>query len=128
MRKTIMGAGAAVAALLAMLLLTGCSQGGDKAFTFVGDEQRVSGRVVKTELTLCGPAPDQPGTCAGTLILVPDGGSEAESITLEVTRAVALKQGGQTVFLTQLEGSQVNATYLATQEGPKVATSVVAPH
>jgi hypothetical protein len=127
MRKTIMGAGTAVAAALSMLLLTGCGQGGDKTFTFVGDEQRVSGKVVKTELTLCAPTPDQPGTCAGTLVLVPTGGSEAESVTLEVTRAVALKQGGETVFLPQLEGSQVNATYLATQEGPKVATSVVAP-
>jgi hypothetical protein len=127
MRKTIMGTGAALAAVLSTLLLAGCGQGGDKTFTFVGDEQSVSGRVVKTELTLCGPTPDQPGTCAGTLVLIPDGGSEAESITLEVTRAVALKQGGQTVFLPQLEGSQVNATYRATQEGPKVATSVVAP-
>lgn len=114
-------------ALVAALPLMGC--GGDepgKRFTLTGEEKQVRGMVVNTELTLCGTVADKPGTCEGTMVVEPQGAGEAGRIALEVTRDVALKKEGQTVFLPQLQGSEVAATYRASEEGPQVATSVVA--
>ncbi|TNB81440.1 hypothetical protein FHJ31_18020 [Pseudomonas sp. Fig-3] len=125
LRKKLISAGVLGAALLATLTLAGCDAEPEQQFTLVGDEQAISGTVMETEMTLCGPSPEHPGVCAGTLALRPADGGEAERITLEITRAVPLKQGEHLVMLSQLEGNQVKATYRASEEGPKVATSVV---
>jgi uncharacterized lipoprotein YehR (DUF1307 family) len=111
--------------MLAPLAACGGAEAGQR-FTLVGEEKEVRGRVVDTQLTQCGPEPGKPGTCEGTLVLEPSSGGEGQRITLEVTRDVALQKGGQTVFLPQLQGSEVTARYRGSEEGQNVATSVVA--
>jgi hypothetical protein len=114
-------------ALLAAAPLLGCGDGAaEERFTVVGEEQTVLGTVVDTKLTLCGAAPDKPGTCAGTMVVQPEGAGEAGRIALEVTRDISLKKGDQAVFLPQLNGSVVRATYRTAETGENVATSVVA--
>lgn len=116
----------AVASLMAIPLV-GCGPDESaRTFTMVGEEQEIRGIVTEATLTICGPAPDKPGTCEGTLVLEPQGKGEAGKFAVEVTRNVPLRKGGQAVFLPQLQGSQVIIKYRATKEGPKVATSVSA--
>lgn len=113
-------------AVLATAPLLGCGRGESEGrFTAVGEAQTVRGTVVDTELTLCAPVEGKPGTCEGTMVLEPAGGGEADRITLEITRDVALKKGDQTMLLPQLQGSVVDASYVATQEGPKLGISIV---
>ena len=115
----------ALLALVAVFPLMGCgSDEPGQRFTLVGEEKEVRGTVVDTELTLCGPVDGKPGTCEGTMVVEPEGQGEAGRIALQVTRDVALNKDGQTVFLPQLQGSQVAASYRASEEGPQVATSV----
>lgn len=114
-------------AVLATASVLGCGRRESEGrFTAVGEAQTIRGTVVDTELTLCAPVEGKPGTCEGTMVLEPAGGGEADRITLEITRDVALKKEGRTVLLPQLQGSVVDARYVATREGPKLATSVVA--
>lgn len=114
-------------ALVAALPLLGCGGGEPgQRFTLVGEEQEVRGTVVDTELTLCGPVPDKPGTCEGTMVLEPEGAGAAGRITIQITRDVALRKGEQAVFLPALQASQATVTYSVSVEGKNVATSVVA--
>ena len=116
-----------VAMLLATMLLLACGdRGAEPQFTLVGEEQSLRGTVVNTELTHCAPVPDKPGTCAGRMVVEPEGAGEAGRVALEVTRDITLTEGDQPVFLPQLQGQIVSATYRDSEEGPKVATSVVA--
>jgi hypothetical protein len=118
---------AVLVALIAGSALLGCGgRESGREDALIGEEQKVQGTVVKAELTHCGPVPDKPGTCEGTIVVEPEGGGEATRVALEVTRDVALKKGDQTVFLQQLQGSRVSATYRATEAGSNMATSVVA--
>jgi len=108
-------------------LLSGCGKA-DKStarFTPVGEEQEVRGTVTDAKLTVCGAIPDKPGTCEGTLVVEPPGAGAAGRVAVEVTRDVSLQRDGQAVFLPQLRGSQVIVKYRASEEGPRVATSVV---
>ena len=115
-------------AAVAVIALPGCGKTDESAtrFTPVGEEREVRGTVTDTKLTVCGPTPDKPGTCEGTLVVEPPGAGAAGRIALEVTRGVSLKKDGQAVLLPQLRGSQVIVKYRATKEGPSVATSVAA--
>jgi hypothetical protein len=116
-------------ALLAAAPLLGCGGGGEEGgrqFALAGEEQEIQGTVVGTELTLCGPTPDKPGTCEGHLLVEREGATGAEPVQIEVTRDVVLEKGGQPVFLPQLNGSVVRATYRTAETGEKVATSVTA--
>lgn len=111
---------------LLVLALIGCSKadGSSTRFTPVGDEREIMGMATEAKLTACGPEPGKPGTCEGTLVVQP-AAAGATSVALEITRDVALKKGGQAVFLPQLRGSSVAVKYRTTKEGPNLATSVV---
>lgn len=124
----IVGLWPVMAATLMTFPLLGCgdSEGSAQAFTMVGEEREVRGTVADAKLTLCEPTPDKAGTCEGTLVVEPEGGGAAGRLTVQVTRDVALRKGGQAVFLPQLQGSRVTVRYRATKEGPSVATSVAA--
>lgn len=87
-------------------------------------EQTVTGLAVEANLTACGMVDDKPGTCEGALVLEVKDAEAAERITLEVTRDIELKKAGQSVFLPQLQGSQITATYRTLPDGTKIATSV----
>ncbi len=106
----------------------GCSKSEESGsrFTPIGEEREIRGTVADTKLTVCGPSPDKPGTCEGTLVVEPPGSGAAGRVPVEVTRDVVLKKGGQSVFLPQLRDSQVTVKYRASKEGPNVATSVSA--
>lgn len=119
---TLIGFAAATA-----ILLSGCTKSAESGsrFTPVGEEREVRGTVADAKLTVCGPTPEKPGTCEGTLVVEPAGSGAAGRVPVEVTRDVALKKDGQAVLLPQLRGSQVIVKYRATKEGPLVATSVV---
>lgn len=120
---TLIGFAAAVA-----LLLPGCSKSEESSarFTPIGEEKEIQGKVADAKLTVCGPTPDKPGTCEGTLVVEPPGSGAAGRVPVEVTRDVVLKKSGQAVFLPQLRDSQVTVKYRASKEGPNVATSVSA--
>lgn len=114
-------------AILAAAPLLGCGGGGGgegRQFALTGEEQEIQGKVVGTELTLCAAAADKPGTCEGHLLVQSEGATEP--VQIEVTRDVVLKKGDKVVFLPQLDGSEVRATYRAAETGEKVATSVAA--
>ena len=116
-----------VLAAAAAILLPGCSKSEESGarFTPIGEEKEIQGRVSDAKLTVCGPTPEKPGTCEGTLV-VETGGPGAGRVPVEVTRDVVLKKAGQPVFLPQLRDSQVTVKYRASKEGPNVATSVAA--
>ena len=117
-----------VAATLGSVALLGCGSPNDtgRSLTALGEEREVRGTVTETTLTACAPIEGKPGTCEGTLVVSPQAPAEGGAVTVEVTRDVALTKDGQSVFLPQLEGSQVVVRYRATQEGPRLATSVTA--
>lgn len=92
--------------------------------TPVGEERQVAGKATEAKLTACGPMQGKPGTCEGSLVIQPTEPGAA-AVTLEVTRDVLLKKGGQAVLLPQLRESQVVVKYRASKEGPNVATSIV---
>lgn len=117
---------AILASILVAFSLSACAGGGGEGrdFALVGEEQEIQGTVVGTKLTLCGPVPDQPGTCEGHLLVQTE--RAAEPVQIEVTRDVVLRKAGQAVFLPQFDGSVVRATYRTAETGEKVATSVEA--
>lgn len=109
------------------VMAAGISACGDKSasqtrFTLIGGEQEAAGKVIETKLTACGPAEGKPGTCEGTMLVQLPGA--AAPLALQVTRDLALKKAGNSVFLPQLKGDQVTVTYRASKEGVNVATSV----
>jgi hypothetical protein len=124
--KILAGSTAIFALLLAAFALSACAggEGGREEFVLVGEEREIQGTVVDTKLTLCAPTPEKPGTCEGYLLVEGEGG--ADPVRLEITRDVALKKGEQKVFLPQLQGNVIRATYRAAETGENVATSVVA--
>lgn len=91
-----------------------------------GNEQVVRGTVVDTQLTACGRVEGKPGPCEGTMVVQPAGSTEADRVTLQVTRDATLKRGDEEVFLPSLQGSVIEAKYVPSKEGGKLATSVVA--
>lgn len=116
----------AAAAALGAILLLGCSdpEGSERSATMAGEEREVRGLIADATLTACAPEQGKPGTCEGTITVEP--GEGARSVAVEVTRDVALHKDGQKVFLPQLKGSQAVVKYRATEEGPNLATSVIA--
>lgn len=126
--NTIISVRTMLFAAVAAIALLGCSKSDETAarFTPVGQEREVRGTVTETKLTVCGPTPEKPGTCEGTLVAEPPGTAGTGRVSVEVTRDVALKKSGQAALLPQLRGSQVVVKYRASKEGPSVATSVVA--
>jgi hypothetical protein len=127
-KRSRAGSVAILALVLAAFSLAGCAGGeeGGRAFALVGEEQEIQGTVVGTKLTLCGPVPDQPGTCEGHLLVEREGAAGAEPVQIEVTRDVVLKKRGQPVFLPQLNGSVIRAKYRTAETGENVATTVKA--
>lgn len=116
-----------LAALVAAVSLVGCNRGGEGGHSAVAlnaPEQTVTGKVVDTELTACGVIEGKRGTCEGNLVMEVPGEAGTNRITLQVTRDVVLTKAGKTVFLPQLQGSTVTATYRSTPDGKNLASAV----
>lgn len=87
-------------------------------------QEKIEGKVSKTNLTACGVVPGKVGTCEGTLVLESKADGKSNQITVKITRGTALKKGDEKIFLFQLQGALVTVTLL-TDKGEKVAQSVV---
>jgi hypothetical protein len=87
-------------------------------------QEKIEGKVIKTNLTSCSVVPGKVGTCAGTLVLESKANGKAHQATLKVTRDTILKKGDEKVFLFQLLGAPVSVSF-TTEKGEKVAQSVV---
>ncbi len=91
---------------------------------FAFSQEKVDGKVIKTNLTACSVVPGKVGTCEGTLILENMKDGKPNQMTVKVTRDTALKKGDEKVFLFQLQDAPVTVTFSETKN-EKVAQSVV---
>ena len=87
-------------------------------------QEKIEGKVIKTNLTSCSVVPGKVGTCEGTLVLESKANGKAHQATLKVTRDTVLKRGDEKVFLFQLQGAPVTITFI-TEKGENVAKTVV---
>jgi hypothetical protein len=88
-------------------------------------EEKVEGKVVKTNLTACSVVPGKVGTCEGTLVLESMREGKASQMMVKITRDTMLKKGDEKVFLFQLHGTTVTVTF-SEKKDEKVAQSVIA--
>ena len=87
-------------------------------------QEKIDGKVVKTNLTACSVVPGKVGTCEGTLVLESKANGKAHQATFKVTRDTILKKGDEKLFLFQLQGAAVTIHFL-TEKGEKLAQSVL---
>lgn len=87
-------------------------------------QEKIEGKVIKTNLTACGVVPGKVGTCEGTLVLENMRDGKASQMTVKVTRDTMLKKGDEKIFLFQLQGAPAIVTF-SENKGEKVAQSVV---
>lgn len=88
-------------------------------------QEKIEGKVIKTDLTACSVVPGKVGTCEGTLVLESKANGKAHQTTFKVTRDTILKKGDEKVFLFQLHGTPVTVTFV-TEKDEKLAKTVVA--
>jgi translation elongation factor EF-Ts len=87
-------------------------------------QEKIEGKVIKTNLTSCSVVPGKVGTCEGTLVLENMKDGKPDQMTVKVTRDTMLKKGNEKVFLFQLQGAPVTVTF-SEDKAQKVARSVV---
>lgn len=87
-------------------------------------QEKIEGKVSKTNLTACGVVPGKVGTCEGTLVLESKADGKPLQMAVKVTRDTILKKGDEKVLLFQLQGSLVTINFI-TEKGERVAQSVV---
>jgi len=87
-------------------------------------QEKIEGKVVKTNLTACSVVLGKVGTCEGTLVLENMRDGKPSQMTVKVTRDTMLKKGDEKVLLFQLQGAPVTISF-ATEKGEKIAQSVV---
>lgn len=87
-------------------------------------QEKIEGKVIKTNLTSCSVVPGKVGTCEGTLVLESKGDGKPRQMTVKVTRDTTLKKGDEKVLLFQLQGTPVTINFV-TEKGEKVAQTVV---
>lgn len=87
-------------------------------------QEKIEGKVVKTNLTACSVVPGKVGTCEGTLILENMKDGKPNQITVKITRDTMLRKGDEKLFLFQLQGAPVTVTFNESK-GEMAAQSVV---
>src|SRR5712692_7650329 len=85
-------------------------------------EEKVEGKVVHTNLTLCHPRPTG-GGCEGTLTLETKAGGTAQQVVIKVIADTIIKKGQDHLLLPQTQDSSVVVIYV-TEKGQKVAKSI----
>jgi hypothetical protein len=83
---------------------------------------KIEGRVVHTNLTLCQPRPNG-GGCESTLTLETTAGGTAQQVAIKVIADTIIRKGRDYLFLPATQGSSVAVSYV-TDKGQKVATSI----
>lgn len=87
-------------------------------------QEKIEGKVIKTNLTACSVVPGKVGTCEGTLVLESKADGKANQATFKITRDTMLRKGDEKLFLFQLQGADVTIHFVA-DKGEKVAQSVL---
>ncbi len=86
-------------------------------------DEKVEGKVIRAELTLCDPRPAG-GGCQGTLTLETKAdGSTAQQMAITVIADTIIRRGQDFLLLPATQGSSVVVTYVA-EKGQKVAKSI----
>ena len=85
-------------------------------------DEKLEGKVVHTNLTLCHPRPTG-GGCEGTLTLETKAAGAAQQLTIKVIADTIIKKGQDFLFLPQTQDNSVVVTYV-TEKGQKVAKSI----
>lgn len=85
-------------------------------------DEKLEGRVVRTNLTMCQPRPTG-GGCEGTLTLAPKAGGNEQQVEIKVIADTIIRKGQDYLFLPATQGSSVVVTY-AMEKGAKVAKSI----
>jgi hypothetical protein len=85
-------------------------------------DEKLEGKVVHTNLTLCHPR-STGGGCEGTLTLETKTGGAAQQMAIKVIADTIIRKGQDYLLLPQTQDSSVVVTY-ATDKGQKVAKSI----
>lgn len=85
-------------------------------------DEKIEGKVVRTNLTLCQPRPSG-GGCEGTLTLEITAQGKAQQLPIKVIADTIIKKGQDFQFLPQTQEKSVVVTYV-TEKGQKVAKSI----
>ncbi len=85
-------------------------------------QEKIEGKVTRTNLTLCQPKPTG-GGCEGTLTLETRLDGKAQQIVIKVTFDTIIKKGQDYVLLPSTRGSSVVVSY-AIEKGEKVAKTI----
>lgn len=92
------------------------------AATVAVADEKLEGKVVATNLTLCSPRPTG-GGCAGTLTLETKTSGATQSIVINVIQDTIIRKGSNYLFLPATQGNTVVVTYV-TDKGQKVAKAI----
>ena len=85
-------------------------------------DEKLEGKVVQTNLTLCHPRPTG-GGCEGTLTLETKAAGTAQQAAIKVVADTIIKKGQDYLLLPQTQDNSVIVTYV-TEKGQKVAKSI----
>src|SRR5712692_883348 len=85
-------------------------------------DEKIEGKVMGTNLTLCHPQPTG-GGCEGTLTLETKTGGTAQQVAIKVIADTIIKKGQDHLLLPQTQDSSVVVIYV-TEKGQKVAKSI----
>ena len=85
-------------------------------------DERVEGKVVRAELTLCDPRPTG-GGCQGTLTLEMKADGATQQVAITVIADTIIRKGQDYLLLPATQGSSVVVSYV-TDKGQKIARSI----
>jgi len=85
-------------------------------------DEKIEGKVMGTNLTLCHPKPTG-GGCEGTLTLETKTGGTTQQVAIKVMADTIIKKGQDYLLLPQTQDNSVVVTYV-TEKGQKVAKSI----
>lgn len=92
------------------------------AFTVAIADEKIEGKVVATNLTLCHPRPTG-GGCSGTLTVETKAGGTVQPVVINVIADTIIRKGKSYLFLPATQDSTVVVSYI-TDKGKKVAKSI----
>ena len=85
-------------------------------------DEKLEGKVVSTNLTMCNPKPTG-GGCQGDLTLKTKSAGAAQQVAITVTADTIIRKGRDFMLLPATQGSSVVVSFV-TDKGQKVATSI----
>ena len=85
-------------------------------------DEKVEGKVVSTNLTLCHPRPTG-GGCEGTLTLETKANATTQQVGIQVSADTIIRKGRDYLLLPATQGSSVVVSYV-TEKGQKVANAI----